>query len=56
MSSDGDFGYRYYINDKEVTLSKYDSAIAPYETGLKSVGVTNSYAVTDSVMKDKLLN
>ena len=56
MSSNGDFGYRYYINDKEVTLSEYNSSIAPYENGFKYVSVDDSYAVTDSVMKDKLLN
>ena len=55
VSSNGDFGYKYYINDKEVTRSKYDSSIAPYEKGFKSVGLSSSYAVTDSVMKDKLL-
>lgn len=50
-----DIKYKYYINDKKVTLSKYKSSIAPYEKGLKSVSVYDSYAVTDSVMKDKLL-
>ena len=55
FSSNGDFEYKYYINDKEVTLSKYNSSIAPYVKGLKSVSVYNSYAVTDSVMKKKLL-
>lgn len=55
LSSNGDFGYKYYINDKRVTLSKYKASIAPYEKGLKYVNVENSYAVTDSVMKDKLL-
>lgn len=55
FSSNGDFGYKYYINGKKVTSSKYNSSIAPYEKGLKSVSVYNSYAVTDSVMKDKLL-
>ena len=55
FSSNGDFEYKYYINDKEVTLSKYNSSIAPYVKGLKSVSLSNSYAVTDSVMKDKLL-
>lgn len=53
--SNGNFGYKYYINDKKVTLSKYESSIAPYEKGFKYVDVSNSYAVTDSVMKDKLL-
>ena len=55
FSSNGEFEYKYYINDKKVTLSKYNSSIAPYEKGLKSVSVYDSYAVTDSVMKDKLL-
>ena len=55
FSSNGDFEYKYYINDKEVTLSKYNSSIAPYVKGLKSVSLLNSYAVTDSVMKKKLL-
>ena len=55
FTSNGDFGYKYYINDKKVTRSKYKSSIAPYEKGLKSVSVYNSYAVTDSVMKNKLL-
>ena len=55
FSSNGDFEYKYYINGKKVTLSKYKSSIAPYEKGLKSVSVYNSYSVTDSVMKDKLL-
>ena len=55
FSSNGDFEYKYYINDKEVTLSKYNSSIAPYVKGLKSISVYNSYAVTDSVMKKKLL-
>ncbi len=57
MSYDGeDFEYKYYINDEEVTFSKYNSAIAPYENGFKSASVYDSYAVTDSVMQDKLLN
>ena len=47
--------YNYYINDKKVTRSKYKSSIAPYQKGLKSVSVSNSYKVTDSVMKKKLL-
>lgn len=55
FSSNGDFEYKYYINDKKVTRSKYESSIAPYEKGLKSVSLLNSYAVTDSVMKEKLL-
>ena len=55
FSSNGDFEYKYYINDKKVTRSKYNSSIAPYEKGLKSVSLLNSYAVTDSVMKEKLL-
>lgn len=54
-NSNGYFEYKYYINDKKVTLSKYKSSIAPYEKGLKSVNVQNSYKVTDSVMRDKLL-
>ncbi|WP_455538899.1 hypothetical protein [Terrisporobacter sp.] len=53
--SNGNFGYKYYINDKKVTLLKYKSSIAPYEKGLKSVSLSNSYAVTDSIMKKKLL-
>ena len=52
---DEGFGYKYYINDKKVTRSKYKSSIAPYEKGLKYVDVYNSYPVTDSVMKEKLL-
>ena len=52
---DEGFGYKYYINDKKVTRSKYMSSIAPYEKGLKYVDVYNSYPVTDSVMKEKLL-
>lgn len=55
FSSNGDFEYKYYINDKKVTRSKYESSIAPYEKGVKSVSLLNSYAVTDSVMKKKLL-
>lgn len=55
LNSNGNFGYKYYLNNKKVTLSKYNSSIAPYEKGLKSVSVYNSYAVTDSVMKNKLL-
>lgn len=55
FSSNGNFQYKYYINNKKVTMSKYSSSIAPYEKGLKSVSVFNSYAVTDSVIKDKLL-
>ena len=55
MSSNGNIVCKYYINNKKVTSSKYNSSIAPYEKGLKSVSVYNSYAVTDSVMKEKLL-
>ena len=55
FSSNGDFGYKYYINNKKVTRSKYKSSIAPYEKGLKSISLSNSYAVTDSVMRNKLL-
>ena len=55
MSSNGNIVCKYYINNKKVTLSKYNSSIAPYVKGLKSVSLSNSYAVTDSVMKDKLL-
>ena len=55
-SYNGDFEYKYYINDEEVTFSKYNSAIAPYENGFKSMSVYDSYAVTDSIMRDKLLN
>lgn len=54
-SSNGDIKYKYYINDKKVTRSKYNNSVAPYVKGLKSVSLLNSYAVTDSVMKDKLL-
>ncbi|ETI90028.1 MAG: hypothetical protein Q612_NSC00058G0002, partial [Negativicoccus succinicivorans DORA_17_25] len=32
-----------------------ESSIAPYEKGLKSISLSNSYAVTDSVMRNKLL-
>ena len=49
------FGYDYYINDKTVTRSKYKSSIAPYEKGLKSASLSNSYAIKDSVMRKKLL-
>ena len=52
---DGDYEYKYYINDKKVTRSKYMSSIAPYEKGLKYVDLSNSYPVKDSVMKNKLL-
>lgn len=55
FSSNGDLRYKYYINNKKVTSSKYKRLIAPYQKGLKSVSISNSYAVTDSVMKDKLL-
>ena len=47
--------YNYYINNKKVTRSKYKSSIAHYEKGLKHVDLSNSYKVTDSVMKKKLL-
>ena len=47
--------YKYYINDKKVTRSKYKSSIAPYEKGLQYINQSNSYPVTDSVMKKKLL-
>ena len=47
--------YKYYINDKKVTRSKYESSIAPYEKGLKYIDQSNSYPITDSVMKKKLL-
>ena len=47
--------YNYYINNKKVTRSKYKSSIAPYEKGLKHIEASNSYKVTDSVMKKKLL-
>lgn len=47
--------YNYYINNKKVTRSKYESSTAPYEKGLKSISLSNSYAVTDSVMRNKLL-
>ena len=53
--SNGYFRYKYSINDKKVTRSKYESSIAPYEKGLKSLSLSNSYAVTDSVMRNKLL-
>ena len=43
------------INNKKVTRSKYESSTAPYEKGLKSISLSNSYAVTDSVMRNKLL-
>ncbi|VYU18491.1 hypothetical protein [Intestinibacter bartlettii] len=51
----GNVQYKYYINNKKVTRSKYESSIAPYEKGLKSISLSNSYAVTDSVMRNKLL-
>lgn len=56
VSSNEDIRFKYYINGKEVTLSKFESSIAPYEEGFKYVSVHDAYAVTDSVMKDKLLN
>ena len=55
LDSSGDFVYKYYINNKKVTRSKYKSSIAPYQKGFKHVDPSNSYAVTDSVMKKKLL-
>ena len=55
FSSNGDFEYKYYINDKKVTRSKFKSSMASYQKGLKSVSLSNSYKVTDSVMKKKLL-
>ena len=55
MSSNGNIVCKYYINNKKVTLSKYNSSIAPYEKGLKSVSAYDSYAFTDYVMQDILL-
>ena len=52
---DGDFEYKYYINDKKVDWIEYKISVAPYEKGLIHVDLSNSYAVTDSVMKKKLL-
>ncbi|MDU1255523.1 MAG: hypothetical protein E6968_15120, partial [Peptostreptococcaceae bacterium] len=55
FNSNGDYVCQYYINNKKVTRSKYESSTAPYEKGLKSISLSNSYAVTDSVMRNKLL-
>ena len=55
LNSNGDYVCKYYINNKKVTRSKYESSTAPYEKGLKSISLSNSYAVTDSVMRNKLL-
>ena len=55
FNPNGYFGCKYYINNKKVTRSKYESSTAPYEKGLKSISLSNSYAVTDSVMRNKLL-
>ena len=55
MSSNGNIVCKYYINNKKVTSSKYNSSIAPYEKGLKSVSAYDSYAFTDYVMQDILL-
>ena len=55
MSSNGNIVCKYYINNKKVTRSKYKGSIAPYEKGLKHINLSNSYTVTDSVMKKKLL-
>ena len=55
LDSNGNLVYKYSINDKKVTRSKYKSSIAPYEKGLKHIEASNSYKVTDSVMKKKLL-
>ena len=55
LRPDGNLGYNYYINNKKVTYSKYKSSIAPYKKGLKYINLSNSYDVTDSVMKKKLL-
>ncbi len=55
VSTSNGFGYKYYINNKKVTRSKYNSSIAPYEKGITYLGLSNSYVVTDSVMKKKLL-
>ena len=55
LRPNGHFGYKYYINNKKVTRSKYKSSIAPYEKGLKHLNLSNSYAITDSVMKKILL-
>ena len=51
----GDIVYKYYINDKKVTRSKYESSITPYQKGFKYVDLSYSYEVSDSVMKKKLL-
>lgn len=40
---------------KKLLVQNTKVPIAPYEKGLKSVSLLNSYAVTDSVMKKKLL-
>ncbi len=55
FNPNGYFGCKYYINNKKVTRSKYESSTAPYEKGLKSVSISNAYPVTDSVMRNKLL-
>lgn len=53
--SNGDFTYKYYINDKQVSYSKYKNSTAPYQKGVKVASLGNSNSVTDSVMKKKLL-
>ena len=53
--SNGNLVCQYSINNKKVTRSKFKSSMASYEKGLKSVSLSNSYKVTDSVMKKKLL-
>ena len=51
----GNIVYKYYINDKKVTRSKYESSITPYQKGFKYVDLSYSYEVSDSIMKNKLL-
>ena len=53
--SNGNLVCQYSINNKKVTRSKFKSSMASYQKGLKSVSLSNSYKVTDSVMKKKLL-
>ena len=55
FDSNGNLVCQYSINDKKVTRSKYESSMASYQKGLTSVDFSNAYAVTDSVMKKKLL-
>ena len=53
--SNGNLVCQYSINNKKVTRSKYKSSMASYEKGLKYIDQSNSYPITDSVMRNKLL-